>query len=184
VTVDRTLHVPDGDEPHYYGPPKSAAGYRQVPLTESYAQVVAEHLQRFGTGTDGLVFTNRSSQPIRRKTLAVALGPILRDIGLPPRSGMHVFRHYYVSGLIAAGVDVLTVMRRVGHASSEETLGTYGHLWHDHEQRTRDAVEASFPVGRQGALRAPKALTGRLHSGAPATPINRHVHGEAQAGGA
>lgn len=180
VVVDRQLHTPDG-EPHYFGPPKSAAGYRKVPLTASYAAVVAEHLDRFGTGTDGLVFTARSGQPIRRKTIAQALGPILRDLGLPERSGLHVFRHYYVSGLIAAGVDVLTVMRRVGHASSQETLDTYGHLWHDSEERTSAAVEASFPMGQRGRLEAAEAVKRPRLYATKVTPIVRPVTGEAQA---
>lgn len=181
VVVDRQVHTPDG-APHYFGPPKTNAGYRSVPLTESYAGVVAEHLEEFGTGTDGLVFTSRSGQPIRRKTLAEALGPLLRELGLPPRSGMHVFRHYYVSGLIAAGVDVLTVMRRVGHSSSEETLETYGHLWHDHEERTRDAVEANFPGGSQGVPRGFKGSAGGRRKAQPVTPLTGHVRIERQVG--
>ena len=183
VVVDRTLHTPNG-EPHYYGPPKSAAGYRRVPLSESYAQAVAEHLERFGTGVDGLVFVSRRKQPIKRKLLSEALGPILRDLGLPPRSGLHVFRHFYVSGLIAAGLDVLTVMRRVGHASSKETLETYGHLWPDSEDRTRDAVEATFPVGQQGGPRGAKGPVGVRHSGIKVTPISSHAHQDQQVSGA
>jgi integrase len=33
-----------------------------------------------------------------------------------------------VSQLIAAGMDVLTISRRIGHASPEITLRVYGHL--------------------------------------------------------
>lgn len=182
VVVDRQLHTPDRG-PHYYGPPKSAAGYRRVPLSPSYAEVIAEHLERYGPGAEGLVFTGRSARPIHRRSVAMALGPILDELGFPPRAGLHVFRHYYASGLIAAGVDVLTVMRRLGHASSEETLGTYGHLWHDHEERTREAVEASFPVGRQVTRKSPKSPTGHRHSGAQVTPLSSHAHHAPQVNG-
>lgn len=151
VRVDRQLHTPP-KVPHYFGPPKTAAGYRTVPLAPSYAEVVAGHLERFGTGTDGLVFTARSGQPIRRKTINENVGPILRELGFPRGSGMHVFRHFFVSSLISSGADIVTVMRRAGHASSQQTLEGYGHLWHDHEEHTRDAVEAAFP-GRGGGRR-------------------------------
>lgn len=149
VRVDRQLLHPETGPTrgrHFYGPPKTAASYRTVPIATEWAEDVAEHLERFGTGVDGLVFTGRGGVPIRRKTLGEAVGPVLRELGLPERSGMHVFRHFYISGLIAGGEDILTVMRRAGHASTDETSGTYGHLWPDHETRTREASAASHPT--------------------------------------
>jgi len=50
-------------------------------------------------------------------------------------------RHYYASGLIAAGCDVVTVQRALGHASAAMTLTTYSHLWPDASDRTRKAAE-------------------------------------------
>src|SRR5680860_865512 len=48
----------------------------------------------------------------------------LRDAGL---SGikLHDLRHFYASGLIAAGCDVVTVQRALGHAKATTTLNTY-----------------------------------------------------------
>ena len=42
---------------------------------------------------------------------------------------LHELRHYFASGLIAAGCDVVTVQRAMGHASVTTTLSTYAHLW-------------------------------------------------------
>lgn len=53
-------------------------------------------------------------------------------------------RHFYASLLIHAGESVKTVQVRLGHSSAVETLNTYGHLWHDADDRTRDAVEAAL----------------------------------------
>jgi integrase len=53
---------------------------------------------------------------------------------------MHDLRHFYASGLISAGCDVVTVQRALGHASASVTLGTYAHLWPSAEDRTRAAV--------------------------------------------
>lgn len=41
---------------------------------------------------------------------------------------------YSASGLIAAGCDVVTVQRAMGHASAT-TLSTYAHLWPTAEER-------------------------------------------------
>ena len=43
--------------------------------------------------------------------------------------------------LIRHGESVKTVQSRLGHASATETLDTYGHLWPDSEDRTREAVD-------------------------------------------
>jgi integrase len=45
----------------------------------------------------------------------------------PPRKGQGR-RHFYASGLIAAGCDVVTVQRALGHAKATTTLSTYAHL--------------------------------------------------------
>jgi integrase len=42
--------------------------------------------------------------------------------------------------LIAAGCDVVTVQRALGHASATVTLNTYAHLWPTAEDRTRAAA--------------------------------------------
>ncbi len=48
---------------------------------------------------------------------------------------LHGLRHFYASGLIAAGCDVVTVQRALGHRSPSTTLDTY--LWPSAEDRTR-----------------------------------------------
>jgi integrase len=53
---------------------------------------------------------------------------------------LHDLRHFYASGLIAAGCDVVTVQRALGHASGAMTLNTYSHLWPDANDRTRKAA--------------------------------------------
>ena len=42
--------------------------------------------------------------------------------------------------LEAAGCDVVTVQRALGHASATTTLNTYSHLWPTAEDRTRKAA--------------------------------------------
>ncbi|RNM15315.1 tyrosine-type recombinase/integrase [Nocardioides pocheonensis] len=52
---------------------------------------------------------------------------------------LHDLRHFFASGLIAQGCDVVTVQRALGHASATTTLATYSHLWPNAEDRTRNA---------------------------------------------
>ena len=52
-----------------------------------------------------------------------------------PRVSLHALRHRHASQLIAAGMDVLTISRRLGHGSPTITLGVYGHLFTNTDDR-------------------------------------------------
>jgi integrase len=66
-----------------------------------------------------------------RRTRTAARCPDLR---------LHDLRHFFASGLIMAGCDVVTVQRALGHSSPTVTLNTYAHLWPKAEDRTRAAA--------------------------------------------
>lgn len=66
--------------------------------------------------------------------------PAPRQIG----ATLHDLRHFYASGLIAAGCDVVTVQRALGHAKATTTLNTYAHPWPSAEDRTRQAAGQLF----------------------------------------
>jgi len=75
-------------------------------------------------------------------------------------------RHFYASGLIAAGCDVVTVQRSLGHAKATTTLNTYAHLWPTAEDRTRKAAESimSASLGQQEAPELADDLSRRQRS--------------------
>jgi integrase len=57
---------------------------------------------------------------------------------------LHALRHTHVSQLIAAGMDVLTISRRIGHANAAITLRAYGHLFNNTDSRAAEIMEATF----------------------------------------
>jgi len=61
------------------------------------------------------------------------------EAGITRPLRLHDLRHFYASGLIAAGLDVVTVQKALGHASPAITLSTYAHLWPDAGDRIRAA---------------------------------------------
>ena len=74
-----------------------------------------------------------------RTPSATGGGPPSQRAGVPPFR-LHDLRHFFASGLIAAGCDVVTVQRALGHAKASTTLETYSHLWHLVADRTRRAA--------------------------------------------
>jgi integrase len=118
-------------------PPKYES-YRTVYLSDELVELLAKHVETFGTGPDGWLFTGSSGSPLPPTTANEWWNRTMRAAGVEGLT-MHSLRHYFASGLIAAGCDVVTVQRALGHKSAGVTLNTYSHLWPTAEDRTRQA---------------------------------------------
>ncbi|MGZ4561210.1 MAG: site-specific integrase, partial [Mycobacteriaceae bacterium] len=141
LRVDRQLVTPQKGFPTF-GPPKTGASVRTIPLPQMVVASLAAHLQQYPT--DELVFTTNVGLPIRRPVFSRVWRPACVRAGLPKDRTFHDLRHFYASLLIRHGESVKTVQSRLGHASAAETLDTYSHLWPDSDDRTRKAVDAAF----------------------------------------
>lgn len=160
VKVDRQLSLVQNQDP-FLSPPKTLASYRVIPLPQTAVDALAAHCAEFPpceaqitVRADGgatrteivqLVFTDEEGLPIRRTAFSSKVWrPASKLVGLEPGEGFHGLRHFFASLLIRHGENVKTVQARLGHANASETLDTYSHLWPDHEDRTRDAVDGVF----------------------------------------
>jgi integrase len=61
-----------------------------------------------------------------------------------PNIGLHTFRHFHASQLIAEGMDPVEISRRLGHASIAVDLGIYGHLIPSKADRAAGIIETAF----------------------------------------
>jgi integrase len=66
---------------------------------------------------------------------------VCRDLKLPTVS-FHALRHTHASALIAAGIDVVKVSKRLGHASPTVTLRIYAHLFNQDDEAAAVAIDA------------------------------------------
>ena len=57
---------------------------------------------------------------------------------------LHALRHTHASQLLAAGVDVVTVSRRLGHSNPTVTLNVYAHLFGNPDERASETVERAL----------------------------------------
>lgn len=140
AVVDRQMVTLQGKPPEF-GPPKTQASNRTIPLPKVVVDALAAHLKAFPAAADGLVFT-LAGKPMTRQAFGHKWRPAVATAGLPTGTGFHALRHYYASLLIRHGESVKTVQARLGHASAVETLDTYSHLWPDSDDRTRDAIDS------------------------------------------
>jgi integrase len=113
---------------------------RTVHLPDQLVTMLAQHVDRVGThGDEQWMFLGDSGNPPHQNTIHYWWIKTLRLAGAE-HTRLHDLRHFYASGLIAAGCDVATVQRALGHAKATTTLQTYTHLWPTAEDRTRTAA--------------------------------------------
>jgi integrase len=65
----------------------------------------------------------------------------------------HDLRHTHVSMLIDAGLDLVTIAKRIGHKNAKVTLTTYAHLFQRDDGRAAAAINAALganPVPKSG----------------------------------
>src|SRR4051812_9738405 len=90
-----------------------------VPIPDELVQVFAAHVEQARCNTG--LFTGAEEDPPHQNTVGHGWRTTLRAAD---RSGirLHDLRHFYASGLISAGCDVVTVQRALGHTKPTTTL--------------------------------------------------------------
>lgn len=126
----------DENSAAYVGPTKTRRSRRTISLPPKLAAELAEHVN--GKAMTERIFTSPTGNPIHHSNVRTrvwmpavkgaqdvnAYGPL----ALTDSPRIHDLRHSHASWLIAAGVDLLTVQRRLGHESITTTSDRYGHL--------------------------------------------------------
>src|SRR5450631_3231965 len=119
--------------------------------TLTCSKILARHVELRPPDKDGWLFVGQGDQPPHQNTVGHRWRNTLKSAGVTGVR-LHDLRHYYASGLIAAGCDVVTVQRALGHSKATTTLDTFSHLWPTAEDRTRTAADGMLAA----ALRPPK----------------------------
>lgn len=119
-------------------PPKHGAT-RTIAAAPELLELLSAHVERGVFGDEGWLFIGQSDNPPHQNTVGHWWRSTIKRAGVR-HFRLHDLRHHYASGLIAAGCDVVTVQRALGHLSATVTLDTYSHLWPSAEDRTRSAA--------------------------------------------
>src|SRR5262249_5313625 len=94
-------------------------------------------------GAEDWVFPLFDGSPYPPDKLSRDWANLARDRKLP-RVMFHSLRHSHASALIAAGMDIVTVSRRLGHGSPAITLGIYAHLFNKTDEMAAQAIEEAL----------------------------------------
>jgi integrase len=130
----RTLRVEQAwkrqpDSSFVLGAPKTPKSRRTIDLDAKSWGIVAARLTVKSPWLFPSPARTRARMSHTAAWMALSSASANAEIGKTPR--IHDLRHTHASWLLAAGVDMYRVSRRLGHESIVTTTSTYGHLLPD-----------------------------------------------------
>lgn len=133
--------------------PKTKHGRRTMSIPPATVRELRAHLVRqsklrlqIGIGkspNDSLVFQRFDGETRKPHWLTQKFGLVVEGLKFEGIT-LHCLRHTHVSHLIAEGMDILSISRRIGHGSAKITLDVYGHLFRSTDDRAAQIMERAF----------------------------------------
>ncbi len=152
ISINRTMEFRYGDQEFRIGEPKSKAGYRTIPMTQTaYDILKAKEKERHTIKVLNLrykdfVFINRKGMPTKNSTYDTALYKLADKVGIP-RFSMHTLRHTFATRAIEAGMKPKTLQEILGHANIGVTMNLYVHITEDEKEKEIKKFEQAFKIG-------------------------------------
>jgi integrase len=150
IRIERSLEETKGSL--RFKSPKTKHGRRTVAISRWLVAELKSHRARLderrlslGAGRapeDSLVFPRWNGEPRSPNRISQDFAIVMDALKID--CTLHGLRHTHVSQLISSGLDVLTISRRIGHASAAITLNVYGHLFANTDTRAAEIMDATF----------------------------------------
>lgn len=128
-------------------PPKTKAGLRNITIPKKVEQLLRQTLYADKIiPIDGYIFHTRSGGPFAPRNMERTWKHILLEAELEHKK-FHALRHTHATQLLAAGVPLLEVSKRLGHSSPAITLKLYGHAIPNYDHKVvLPAVERIYAL--------------------------------------
>jgi len=108
----------------------------------SHRKAQEPYREHFGSSYQGdYIFCNPDGSPLKPDTVSAAVSLLFRDMKLPKGASLHTLRHTHGSHLLAAGVPLTDVSKRLGHTNPHVTATIYAHAMPGHDDAAAKAWE-------------------------------------------
>lgn len=128
--------------------PKTKSSIRKIKITEDVTKVLKDLKLRtinIDIKQEQLCFVTRNNTPINRHNFDRFWHASLKNAGIGYKK-MHVLRHTHATELLAAGVPIVEVSRRLGHSKISHTLELYGHAIPNYDEKIVEKVQQLYAV--------------------------------------
>jgi integrase len=133
--------------------PKTKNGVRDISLPDIVVEALREHRKAqlemrmaLGLGRlpdDALIFPGADGGPQSPRAFSAYWADHAEQLGVGDIT-LHALRHTHASQLIDAGIDVVTISKRLGHANATVTLRIYAHQFRSRDDKSAGAINAAL----------------------------------------
>lgn len=127
---------------------KTKASTRKIGITQEVVDTLKDlksKTVKIDLKQETLCFVTRNGTPIGPRTFERSWKDILRNAEIPYKN-IHVLRHTHATELLASGVPIIEVSRRLGHSKISHTLELYGHAIPDYDDKIVDKIQRLYVV--------------------------------------
>lgn len=140
IRVSKTLHNENNNIKEYRLDTTKTNKARTINMDEKVMTMLKklvqrndEHKMKYRTiiedfHDENFLFQRPNGYPFSIKNLGDRMRRIMKCIKVDKRLTPHSFRHTHISMMTEAGVDLPTIMKRVGHEDPDTTLKVYTHV--------------------------------------------------------
>ncbi|MFC0525818.1 tyrosine-type recombinase/integrase [Pontibacillus salicampi] len=153
VRITKTLYNENNNMKSYeLTPPKTEGSIRTIELEDEVIKLLQEHKKRQQKlkmkyrhtleeyHDENFVFCRPNGYPFAPKNIVVRMERLLEKTSIEKHATPHIFRHTHISMMAEAGIDLATVMKRVGHEDTKTTMKIYTHVTNKMKEDASDKV--------------------------------------------
>lgn len=157
IRITKTLYNENNNMKEYQlTPPKTPGSIRTIDVDEQIIKLLKAHKKKQAKyklanrhkhedyHDENFVFCRENGYPFIQKNVIMRMSRILEKTSITKNATPHIFRHTHISMLAEAGVDITTVMKRVGHDDMQTTLKIYTHVTEKMKEDASRKVSETF----------------------------------------
>lgn len=155
IRITKTIDA-DSFEVYTLTTPKTTKSIRVVPIDNAVMVMLQELLAKKEANiTENkklysdyhdkkFLFSRDDGYPLNPQHMRSRMARLLKSTKITKNATPHIFRHTYVSMLAEAGVDLNTIMQRVGHEDEKTTLQIYTHVTQKMQKNADEKINNHF----------------------------------------
>ncbi|AGK51992.1 tyrosine-type recombinase/integrase [Bacillus sp. 1NLA3E] len=157
IRITKTLYNPDNNMHKYeLTPPKTKGSIRTFDIDDSIIDLLKAHKKnqakikmanrhKYPDYHDkNFIFCRENGYPFIQKNIIIRMNRLLKKTSIQKNATPHIFRHSHISMLAEAGIDINTIMKRVGHDDMKTTMKIYTHITDKMKKNATEKIKNHF----------------------------------------